>query len=142
MISKTLGAKIREIRKSAGLTQVEAAQDFGCAQSLISSIENDDSQPSIEFLAWLAENTGTSLDWLITGKKTPTVEQVAEPSPEYVRGQALSEDEKRFVTMLRRIPQTQKREILDRLTGYYIDTMEVVDGGGGEEENDRAQGNG
>lgn len=45
--------------------------------------------------------------------------------------------------MLRRISQTQKREVLDKLTGYYIDTMEAVEfETEGKEGNNRANGNG
>jgi transcriptional regulator with XRE-family HTH domain len=139
---KEIGARIKEVRDRKGLKQGDLGQLLGVQGPAISKYEKGLQDPGTIALVKIAEFGNVTLDWLITGKEPTVKDQVAEAPAEYIRGQALSEDERRFVTMLRRIPQSQKREILDRLTGHYIDTMEVVDGGGGEEENDRAQGNG
>jgi transcriptional regulator with XRE-family HTH domain len=139
----TLGGRIRRVREGEGLTLVGLGELLGLGKSAVSQYEHSVTNPSPETLVKIAEIGNVTIDWLITGKKPHSaVDRVAEAPSEYVRGQALGEDERRFVTMLRRIPQSQKREILDKLTSYYIDTMEVVDGGGGEEGNHRAQGNG
>jgi transcriptional regulator with XRE-family HTH domain len=141
-IRKNLGARIREVRKRGRLTQKELGQEIGIGISAVSAYEAGDSAVPPEALVIVARLGNVSLDWLITGKEAARPEpKVGEPPTEYVRGKPLSDDEKRFVVMLRRIPEAQKRAVLDKVTGYYIDTMEAVEFGD-EEGNDQAHGNG
>ena len=64
-----LGQRIKTVRKKIGLTQAAVAKEFGCTQSLVSSMETGDSPPSMNFLYWLHEKEkNLSFDWLLTGK--------------------------------------------------------------------------
>lgn len=138
-----IGKRIREVRKRKRpkFTQADLGEALGVTASSVSSYESGEYSPTLESLVKIAEIGNVSLDWLITGKEPAP--RVAEQPSEYVRGQSLNEDEKRFVIMLRRIPQHRKREVLDKLTGHYIDTMEAVEfEAEGKEGNSRANGNG
>uniref|UniRef100_A0A831XDM0 Helix-turn-helix domain-containing protein n=1 Tax=Geobacter metallireducens TaxID=28232 RepID=A0A831XDM0_GEOME len=74
-----IGNRMRDARKKARLTQTAAAAAFKCAQSLISQVENEETQPSIDYLTWLSNRAGVSIDWLITGKE-PVPQGEARPA--------------------------------------------------------------
>lgn len=74
------------------MTQTVAAKAFSCAQSLISQIENEETQPSIDYLAWLSERADVSIEWLITGK-----EPVPIPERKPITTYPLGEDDKNAV---------------------------------------------
>lgn len=56
-----IGAKIKEIRKSKGLTQEDLAQRSGVAQSAISYIERQGKQPNIDTIMRIANTLGISI---------------------------------------------------------------------------------
>lgn len=94
MDTQGIGTRAREARKKAGLTQTVAAKEFRCAQSLVSQIENEETQPSIDYLAWLSERADVSVEWLITGK-VPLPMPGPKPSITYPLGE---EDKSAVVT--------------------------------------------
>jgi phage repressor protein C with HTH and peptisase S24 domain len=62
----TIGQRIRDARKAAGLTQEQLALAIGGAgQSTIGNYERGDSDPSIEALRNIASVTGRSIAWLM-----------------------------------------------------------------------------
>jgi len=78
-----IGERFRLARKHAKLTQEELAVAFGCTQSLISSIEKGDSQPSLQLVAWIVQRVGTTTDWLILDRGLGPGGQMLEPGPVY-----------------------------------------------------------
>jgi transcriptional regulator with XRE-family HTH domain len=65
----TLGARLRQLRVSAGLTQSELAGDR-CSKEYLSQIERGKTRPTGEMLAWLAERLGIDAAFLETGQSS------------------------------------------------------------------------
>lgn len=64
-----VGARLREARKAAGLTQTEAADALRVTSESIGRWERGQNEPGLSQTAHLAELYGVSLDWLV-GKAT------------------------------------------------------------------------
>ena len=64
-MAKTLGARIAELRKEKGMTQLELAQQMGVTDKAVSKWERDLSCPDINTVHRLAEVLGVSLDDLM-----------------------------------------------------------------------------
>ena len=62
----TLGARLRQLRVSAGLTQSELAGGR-CSKEYLSQIERGKTRPTGEMLAWLADRLGIDASFLETG---------------------------------------------------------------------------
>lgn len=67
---KSIGERIKEARKSAGLTQLELAKKTELSRSYIGDIEKDRYNPSISTLQLIATATNTSLEDLLPSTKT------------------------------------------------------------------------
>ena len=61
---KIFGKRLREVRKSKKLTQIELANMLGISQKSYSHWENNKTFPSFENLVKLADLFEVSLDWL------------------------------------------------------------------------------
>ena len=57
--------KIKDLRKSFGISQVELADALGVSKQCVSNWENDNIQPSIEMLIKLAKFFHVSTDYLL-----------------------------------------------------------------------------
>lgn len=66
------GKRIRELRKDAGLTQAEFAQQFDVAPSTISSYEVETNEPPIELLRQIASKYNVSVDYLLGNASAKT----------------------------------------------------------------------
>ena len=62
--SNTIGSRIKSLRQSMKLNQIEFAKTLGIKQSTLSSYENGVVSPSSDILLTIAENYHISLDWL------------------------------------------------------------------------------
>ncbi|MGN1373658.1 MAG: helix-turn-helix domain-containing protein [Candidatus Coproplasma sp.] len=60
-----LNEKIKELRKSFGISQVELAKNLGVSKQCVSNWENDNVQPSVEMLVCLAKYFKVSTDYLL-----------------------------------------------------------------------------
>jgi tetratricopeptide (TPR) repeat protein len=67
--ASTLGARMRQLRVSAGLTQSELAGDR-CSKEYLSQIERGKTRPTSEMLSWLAERLGVDAAFLETGQSS------------------------------------------------------------------------
>lgn len=67
----SIGDKIREARKAAGLTQVELAQKTRLSRSYIGDLEKDRYNPSISALALIAKVTEIPLSSLVDNESKP-----------------------------------------------------------------------
>ena len=63
---RKLGARIKELRMSAGLTQDNLAEMVGCNTSHISNIENSHTKASLNVLRTIANSLDTSIDFLLS----------------------------------------------------------------------------
>jgi transcriptional regulator with XRE-family HTH domain len=62
-----LGHRIRALRKSKGLTQVQLAESIGIDQSTLSDIESKDAKFSADILMRLCDELGVSAEMLMRG---------------------------------------------------------------------------
>ena len=65
----TIGQRIKEVRKSAGLTQRELAEKSGTATGTIQQYELGKRQPRIEQLQAIASALGVTTNYFLTGEK-------------------------------------------------------------------------
>ena len=63
-----IGERIKELRKSKGISQYKLAEDTGFAQQTISSWEAERNEPTIFSCIVLADFFGVTLDELCRGK--------------------------------------------------------------------------
>jgi len=68
---KTPGERIRSLR--GDLTQVEFADVLRIKQPMVSRYEADRETPSPRILLRIAQHSGASIEWLLTGKDTLSV---------------------------------------------------------------------
>ena len=61
---KIFGTRLREVRKSKKITQIELANMLGISQKSYSHWENGKTEPSFESIVKLADLLDVSLDWL------------------------------------------------------------------------------
>lgn len=66
---KSIGERIKEARKSAGLTQLELAKKTELSRSYIGDIEKDRYNPSVSTLQLIATATNTPLEDLLPSTK-------------------------------------------------------------------------
>jgi repressor LexA len=69
---KSIGERIKDARKSAGLTQLELAKKTDLSRSYIGDIEKDRYNPSVSTLQLIATATNTPLENLLPSSKTPS----------------------------------------------------------------------
>lgn len=65
----SMGKRIRERREALKISQRELAQALGKTGQYISAVEQDKRSPSLNFLTNLADELGTTLDYLVSGKE-------------------------------------------------------------------------
>ncbi|MCQ4922963.1 helix-turn-helix domain-containing protein [Tissierella carlieri] len=65
---KNIGERIKKIRKSIKMSQIEFSKKIGISQGTLSEIENGNNNPSIETLIKIKEMTNLDIDEIIYGK--------------------------------------------------------------------------
>lgn len=60
-----LSEKLREVRLSRGMSQVELAKQLGVTKQSVSNWENDNIQPSVDMLVKIAQCLSVSTDYLL-----------------------------------------------------------------------------
>ena len=70
-----LGARIAALRRAAGMSQSQLAQELKISASAVGMYEQGRRQPSVELLAAMAEIFSVSIDFLVTGKPGDNREQ-------------------------------------------------------------------
>ena len=63
---KAIGARVRALR--GGSLQDEFAPKVGISQGQLSKVESGKMAPTLEMLVRLANRSGKSLDWIVTGQ--------------------------------------------------------------------------
>lgn len=74
----TIGEKIKNIRKSNNLTQIEFAKSLGISQTHISKIEKNIEVPSNQLLTFISYRYCVNIDWLNNKSDEQTLELGAE----------------------------------------------------------------
>lgn len=68
-MKETIGERISQARRKAGMTQEDLAEAMGVSAQAVSKWENDISCPDISLLPSLARKLGMSVDELLSGKE-------------------------------------------------------------------------
>lgn len=64
--------RLKELRKSKGISQLKLALDLNTNQNTISRYENGEREPGIRELIMIADYFGVSLDYLLERTDNPT----------------------------------------------------------------------
>jgi transcriptional regulator with XRE-family HTH domain len=68
----TLGSRIAEARRSAGLTQEQLGERVGAVQTAVAKWEGGDNEPSLAALTRIAAATGRPVEWIAFGVAPPS----------------------------------------------------------------------
>ena len=66
--------RLKELRLSKGITQVELAKSLGVTKQCVSNWENDNIQPSVEMLIKIVNTYSVSADYLLGINERETVD--------------------------------------------------------------------
>src|SRR5947208_6297117 len=129
----TLGARVRQLRQTAGLTQDELAADR-CSKEYISQIERGKTRPTSATLEWIAEKLGVDVTYLETGQswsEYAAVEAAVARAEAAVEGQHY-EDAMEILAPLRYSPDAPELELRGLLaqswaTLYFGDVKESLE---------------
>jgi transcriptional regulator with XRE-family HTH domain len=103
----SLGQRIKQRREILKVTQQELAQALGMTPQNISLIEKDKSTPSLAVVSKLAEQLGSSIDYLVCGKEGASADII----PAIKADKVLSLDAKRaLITMVKLLRQASLQE--------------------------------
>ena len=75
----TIGEKLRDARKAAGLSQVEFAEKVGVSRSAIAKWESDRGMPDVENLKVIASLLDISIDYLLADDTRITFNETRKP---------------------------------------------------------------
>lgn len=73
---KESGLRIKELRKAAGYTQETFAKEIGISHRTYSGIESGAHSTSIDTLVNIVEILGTTLDYIVCGKKKSQIDEI------------------------------------------------------------------
>ena len=96
----SLGNRIQELRKKAGLTQQELAKKIEISHPQIVRYENKNVQPPADVLAKIANVFGVSIDYLVFGNTSDKAQQTlkdAELIKQFEKIDNLPEEEKETI---------------------------------------------
>ena len=82
-----VGKRLKEIRSTLDSSQTHMAKTLGIAQSTLSQIESEHSQPSFDVLNRLAARYAVNLNWLVLGTGDMFIEST---TPSYSPGRMLN----------------------------------------------------
>ena len=102
-----LGSKLKELRKSRGLTQDDIAEKFGLSRGSVSNWEKGRRRPSVRQLEVLANYYNVSLDFFAEETNTNEVVDILE------RAKTLLKDDS--------VPTSQKEELYQEIMRLYLE---------------------
>ena len=70
-LARRFGARLQELRRKAGLSQLALSLESGCHVSFISALETGNRQPSLMTLRKLANGLGVRIEDLVAGLSGP-----------------------------------------------------------------------
>ena len=98
-----IGNRVREVRKTLGLSQLQFVEHLGCSRSIISLLENGVVLPSSSILAALKSKFNVSLDWLFSGEG----EMFTTEKDENIGLPDFNESSKDILTMLQEMKESK-----------------------------------
>jgi transcriptional regulator with XRE-family HTH domain len=113
LLDKKIGQKIKQIRKSWGLSQIELAERIGISFQQIQKYEKGSTRISVVRLQQIAEALGVNIsNFFEEGKRAP---QVSDHTLRYISGGGLFETiqplNKEEITLLKLFRKTRNRKV-------------------------------
>lgn len=106
----TLGGRIQELRKKAGLSQSELAKKINISHTQMGRYEIKDVQPPADVLKRLADLFGTSIDYLVLGNSD-------EKATQSLKDAELVADFKKVALL----PEEERKTIIKVIKAYIRD---------------------
>ena len=109
-MSNTFAKRLKELRKEAGMTQIEFARKFNIANGTVGNWESGNRQPDYVTLQKIADFFKVSVDYLVRSeseeentdiKKSPSVE--------------ITEGEQKLLDLFRRVPEDKQQMVLQMI---------------------------
>ncbi|NHN35323.1 helix-turn-helix transcriptional regulator [Paenibacillus agricola] len=104
-MSLSMGERIRIIRKSNSLNQVEFSNFIGVSQGTLSELEQDKYKPSIDAILAIKDRFNTDIEWLIFGNKNTENKGIFNLA---IEGQELD-----LISLFRELTKNDKDEIVE-----------------------------
>jgi transcriptional regulator with XRE-family HTH domain len=105
-----LGDRFRALRKKLGMTQKEFAESIGMSQSFIGEIERGGGkEPSRALLVAIARAHHVSLDWLLLGIESPTIQDNGKVKELEAEIQALKKENSKLTADIQQIDVERKK---------------------------------
>ena len=82
MEKKTIGSFISALRRAAGMTQRDLAEQLNVSDKAVSRWERDESAPDLTLLPLIADLFGITVDELLRGQRRPAAEAAPQPKRE------------------------------------------------------------
>ncbi len=115
--------RIRLARRKAGLTQAKTAEQMGISRGAVANWESSGQiRPSTENLQKFAALTGTTLDWLLSGRGPMLMDEDAAPvsgassAREAIRDSA----ELNVLTVFRAVPTDRRAHFMEAMTAMLV----------------------
>lgn len=105
----SLGERIRLIRKTNRLNQVEFSSMIGISQGTLSELEQDKYNPSMETILSIHNAFKTNLSWLLLGENL----EVADEQENKLFQSKLNEREIQLLELFERLTDYDKEEIVE-----------------------------
>ena len=100
------GARLAELRKAAGYTQVEFAQEVGISQRMVAYYENPEAHPPAHLLSDMARVLGITTDELLGTAPARRVKKVGNNRLE------------RRLQAIEKLPPQEKRQVLQVIDAF------------------------
>ncbi|OLA37477.1 helix-turn-helix domain-containing protein [Phascolarctobacterium succinatutens] len=129
--------RLKELRRSAGITQKELASSLGIAQPTLSGWETDRFQIDYDNLVKLADFFGTSIDYIL-GRSVDEQTTVCNSSPKkepYNNKPAVRSDEEKLLGVYNSLDKQSKNQLMSvaylimsqSLKAQGIDVQEMIE---------------
>lgn len=116
--------RIKELRKSLGLTQQKFADRLGLKRQTIAAYEIGNIEPSESTLLLICKEFGINKDWLLTGKGEPTIEACQEERYSINIGKLQRADNETIMRWVNAIAET-KPEVLVEIEKFMRKILEI-----------------
>ena len=106
-----LGERVKELRKEAGLTQIELGEKLGVDRNTIRRWENNENPPSEENLVLLSRCFDVSMYYLLGITDEKKMEMLTDEDEERIIAKRKQYDEERLLTLYRTLSPDMKKLI-------------------------------
>lgn len=107
-MSNTFAKRLKELRKEAGITQVEFARKFNIANGTVGNWESGNRQPDYATVQKIADFFKVSVDYLVREETEEYTDIKKSPSE-------ISEGEQKLLELFRRVPENQQPMVLQMI---------------------------